>query len=91
MESEIRNVEQLFKSKEWISVKMYQPQTERILTKIEWLKEVGWQNYSEEKYREYLRVMNEKEFGQETIRESRKNYYSNPNPTNPNGIQTEEI
>lgn len=31
--------------------------TNKILTRIEWLKEVGYENYSEEKYQEYLSIM----------------------------------
>lgn len=57
MESEVRNIEQLFKSKEWIAIKTRGIKTDRILSRIEWLKEVGWQNYSEEKYNEYLEIM----------------------------------
>lgn len=57
MESEVRSIENLFKSREWMQIKTLSIKTDRVLSRIEWLKEVGWESYSEEKYQEYLAVM----------------------------------
>jgi hypothetical protein len=46
---------------EWIKMKTYIAKTDKMLSKVEYLKLVGWQNYSEEKYRKYLEVMAEPE------------------------------
>lgn len=60
---------------EWIKLKTMGNKTDKILTKTEYVKEFGAKNWSEEKYKEYLRVMqsDEKiEFEPEFIY---KNYY----------------
>lgn len=46
---------------EWIKLKQSRTmKTERLLSRLEYLKEVGASNYSEEKYQEYLKPMEKK-------------------------------
>lgn len=52
------NIEQLFRDPEWIKVKTGTPKTDKILSRIEFLKEVGWKEYTEEMYQKYLKAMN---------------------------------
>jgi hypothetical protein len=49
-----------WETKEWLELKSTDQKTEKILSIVEYLKMFGWTNYSNEKYREYLEVMNEK-------------------------------
>lgn len=42
---------------EWISLKTRQTKTEKVLSKTEYLKMVGAVEFTEEKYKEYLKVM----------------------------------
>lgn len=43
---------------EWIKLKQAcVMKTERILTRLEYLKEIGSKEYTEEKYQEYLKIM----------------------------------
>lgn len=52
---------EFWKTKEWLELKMHRPQkTEKLLSKVEYLKMVGWKNCSDERYKEYLKTMNEK-------------------------------
>ena len=44
---------------EWIKMKTFIAKTDKTLTKVEYLKLVGWQNYSKGKYSKYLEVMAE--------------------------------
>jgi len=47
-----------WEAKEWIEAKTYkQFITDKLLSRIEYLKLVGSGNYSEEKYRQYLKAM----------------------------------
>jgi len=47
-----------WQEQEWIKLKQScVMKTERLLTRLEYLKEVGAINYSEEKYQEYLKSM----------------------------------
>jgi len=47
-----------WQEQEWIKLKQScVMKTERLLTRLEYLKEVGANNYSEEKYQEYLKSM----------------------------------
>lgn len=46
---------------DWIKLKQSCiMKTERLLTRLEYLKEVGANNYSEEKYKQYLEAMEKK-------------------------------
>lgn len=46
-----------WETKEWIQLKTFVLKTGKLLSRVEYLRTVGWQNYSEEKYRQYLEVM----------------------------------
>lgn len=46
-----------WESKEWIEVKTATFITEKLLSRMEYLKRVGYKNYSEEKYQKYLIIM----------------------------------
>lgn len=47
----------LFKSREWLEIKTGSLKTEKLLSRIEFLREVGWEKFTEELYQEYLKVM----------------------------------
>lgn len=47
----------LFKSKEWLEIKTGTLKTEKLLTRTEFLKEVGWEKFTEEFYQQYLKAM----------------------------------
>ena len=50
-----------WQEQEWIKLKQScVMKTERLLTRLEYLKEVGANNYSEEKYQQYLKEMEKK-------------------------------
>jgi hypothetical protein len=51
---------EFYKTPEWIKLKTQTVKTEKLLTRTEYLKEVGYKNYSDEKYIEYLKIMREK-------------------------------
>ena len=38
----------------WIKLKTFSLKTDKVLSKTEYLKEIGYKNFTEEKYREYL-------------------------------------
>lgn len=46
-----------WETKDWITAKTVVLKTEKILSRIEYLRLLGWKEYSEEKYQTYLRVM----------------------------------
>ena len=46
--------------KEWIELKTGKMTTEKLLSRTEYLKQVGYANYTDAKYREYLEAMKEK-------------------------------
>lgn len=46
-----------WETKYWIEAKTKILRTEKLLSRIEYLKLVGYKNYSEEKYQAYLKVM----------------------------------
>lgn len=46
-----------WETKEWVKLKTFILKTEKILSRIEYLKLVGHKNYSEEKYQQYLNTM----------------------------------
>lgn len=46
-----------WETKDWIEAKTIILKTDKLLSKIEYLRTVGWQNFTEEKYRQYLQVM----------------------------------
>lgn len=46
-----------WETKEWNYLKTFIAKTDKILSKIEYLKLVGWQNFTEEKYKKYLNIM----------------------------------
>lgn len=46
-----------WQTKEWAELKIPQLQTVRLLSRVEYLRLVGYENYSEEKYLEYLKIM----------------------------------
>ena len=50
-----------FKSKEWIELKQScgAIKTDKVLTRIEYLKEVGAKNFTEKTYQQYLSTINE--------------------------------
>ena len=45
---------------EWIKIKTFVARTEKLLSRVEYLRMFGWKNYSDEKYRKYLEVMETK-------------------------------
>lgn len=46
-----------WETKDWVEAKTVILKTEKLLSRIEYLKMVGSKNYSDEKYRQYLKVM----------------------------------
>lgn len=46
-----------WRTKEWIELKQFTLKTDKILSRIEYLRLVTAKNYSEDKYREYLKIM----------------------------------
>jgi hypothetical protein len=42
---------------EWIKIKTFIAKTEKLLSRVEYLKLLGWENYSDENYKKYLEVM----------------------------------
>ena len=46
-----------WETKEWISLKNFIAKTDKVLSRIEYLRTFGYKNYSEEKYRAYLNIM----------------------------------
>lgn len=55
-------IEQLFQSPEWIEIKTSSLKTDKVLTRIQFLKEIGWQEYTDEKYKIYLEAMVKDDF-----------------------------
>lgn len=53
------SLERLFISPEWLKIKTGTLKTDKLLTRTELLKEVGWEKFTEELYQEYLKVMEE--------------------------------
>jgi len=45
---------------EWIKIKTFVARTEKLLSRVEYLRLVGWKNFSEEKYKQYLQAMDNK-------------------------------
>lgn len=45
---------------EWIEAKSAQFTTDKVLTRVEYLKQVGAGSYSDESYKKYLQAMSEK-------------------------------
>ena len=43
--------------KEWIKIKTFIAKTEKLLSRVEYLRMFGWKNYSEENYQKYLETM----------------------------------
>lgn len=50
-----------WETSEWQQLKTIVIKTEKVLTRVEYLKAVGFENYSDEKYHEYLKIMAQKE------------------------------
>ena len=46
-----------WETKEWVSLKTIVLKTDKLLSRYEYLKQVGHKNYSEEKYQQYINVM----------------------------------
>ena len=42
---------------EWIKMKTFVAKTDKLLSRVDYLKLVGYKNYSDEKYKQYLKVM----------------------------------
>ena len=42
---------------DWIKIKTFIAKTDKLLSRAEYLRLVGWENYSEDKYQTYLRIM----------------------------------
>lgn len=40
---------------EYVKLKTKQPETDKLLTRVEYLKLVGYKNYSEEEYQKYVK------------------------------------
>lgn len=49
-----------WETKEWIEAKTFILKTDKLLSRLDYLKHVGYKNYSEEKYQKYLEVMTKK-------------------------------
>lgn len=49
-----------WETKEWIEAKTFILKTDKLLSRLEYLKNVGYKNYSEKKYQKYLEVMTKK-------------------------------
>ena len=49
-----------WETKEWTEAKSAQFTTDKILTRVEYLKQVGAGSYSDESYQKYLKAMSEK-------------------------------
>ena len=43
---------------EWIKIKTFIAKTEKLLSRVEYLRLLGWENYSEQNYKKYLEAMN---------------------------------
>lgn len=50
---------------EWIKLKTFVATTDRLLSRVEYLRLMGYKNYSPEKYKQYLEAMKEKELEDE--------------------------
>lgn len=46
-----------WETKEWIEAKTFLLKTDKLLSRLDYLKRAGYKNYSEEKYQKYLEVM----------------------------------
>ena len=46
-----------WETKEWISLKTVVLKTNKLLSRVEYLKQMGYKNFTEEKYQQYLNVM----------------------------------
>lgn len=46
-----------WETRDWMELKTIVLRTDKLLTKSEYLKQVGYKNFSEEKYKKYLDVM----------------------------------
>jgi hypothetical protein len=55
-----------WETKEWIEAKTFILKTDKLLSRLDYLKHVGYKNYSEEKYQKYLEVMTKKVYKNET-------------------------
>ena len=49
-----------WETKKWTELKTNQIKTDKLLSRVEYLRLVGYKNYSEEKYRDYLKSMSGK-------------------------------
>lgn len=47
---------EIFKSREWLSLKTEDFKTDKVLSRIEFVQKFGAKNFSAEKYQEYLRL-----------------------------------
>lgn len=45
---------------DWIRVKTFVATTDKLLSRVEYLKMMGYKNYSDESYKKYLKAMAEK-------------------------------
>lgn len=50
-----------WETKEWIEAKTKILKTEKLLSRLEYLRLVGWKEYSEKKYKIYLGIMTQNE------------------------------
>lgn len=49
-----------WETKEWLELKVPKLKTNRLLTRVEYLRFIGHENYNEERYKVYLKAMQEK-------------------------------
>ena len=47
---------EIFKSREWLSLKTEDFKTDKVLSRIQFVQKFGAKNFSAEKYQEYLRL-----------------------------------
>lgn len=46
---------------DWIRLKSFVATTEKLLSRVEYLKLVGYKNFTDEKYKKYLKAMENKQ------------------------------
>lgn len=51
-----------WETKEWIKLKTFISKTDKLLSKVEYLRLVGYKDFTEEKYKKYLEVMSENKY-----------------------------